>query len=101
MLDPTISPSGECIHYVGDMVRVTCTGSHDYSTVHWMLNNNTRYDHSQPDIQITTINHVSFIIINNISQEYNNTAIRFEGSYTNGESFSNVEVTILLQGIII
>ena len=94
---PIISPSGECSHYIGDLVTVSCTGSQDYAMVHGMLNN-TQYGHSQPNIQITTVHQVSFIIINNISQDYNHTVIRCEGSYTNGQSFSTAEVTILLQG---
>ena len=94
---PIISSSGESVHYVGDQATVTCTGSLEYATVHWMLNN-TQYDHSQPDIEIINLRTVSVITINNISQDYNNSAIRCAGSYTNGQSFSSAEVTILLQG---
>ena len=95
---PTIVPSGESIHYVGDLVTVTYIASQEYATVHWRLNN-TLYDHSQPNIQITTARQVSFITFNNISQDYNNTAVRCEGSYTDGQSFSSADVTILLQGM--
>ena len=93
---PIISSSGNGIHYIGDLVTVTCAASQEYAIVHWMLNN-TQYDYSQPNIKITTVCTVSFITINNISQDYHYTAIRCEGSYTNGQSFSSDEVTILLQ----
>ena len=95
---PTIVPSGVCNHYVGNLVEVSCTALQEYATVYWMLNN-TQYDHSKPDIEITNLHIVSVITINNTSQHYNNTAIRCEGSYTNGQSFSSDEVTILLQGM--
>ena len=94
---PIIYPSAESIHYVGEPAAITCTAVNMYSEVHWRLNN-TEYDRSQPDIEITSLRTVSVITINNILQDYNNTAIRCEGSYTNGRSFSSAEVTILLQG---
>ena len=92
-----IYPSVESIHYVGEPAVITCTAFYMYYEVHWRLNN-TRYDHSQPNIEITNLRTVSVITINNISQNYNNTAIRCEGSYTDGQSFSSAAVTILLQG---
>ena len=84
LVAPTIYPSGNSIHYVGDLVTVTCTGSLEYATVHWRLDN-TQYDHSQPDIDITTLHTVSVITISNTSQDYHYTAIRCEGSYINGQ----------------
>ena len=97
-LAPIIYPSAESIHYVRELAEIACTTVNMYSEIHWMLNN-TRYDHSQPDIEITNPHTASVIIINNISQNYNNTAIRCEGFYTNGQSFSSAAVTILLQGM--
>ena len=72
----------------------TCTGSQEYATVPWILNN-TQFDHFKPDIESTTIRQVSFITINNIPQDYNNTVTKFEGSYTNGQLLSNAQVTVL------
>ena len=94
---PIIYSSVESIYYVGELAAITCTTVNMYTEVHWRLNN-TQYDHSHSDVEITTLHTVSVIIINNISQNYNNTAIRCEGSYTDGQSFSSAAVTILLQG---
>ena len=96
-LAPFIYASDNGIHYVGDLVTVMCTGFHEFSAVHW-IQTNTQYEHFQSDIEINTVRTISYIFINNITHDYNNTAIRCEGSYTNGQSFSSAVATILLQG---
>ena len=96
-LAPIITPSFKSIHYVGEPATIICITANSYSEVHWILNN-TQYDHSQQNIEIITLHFVSVITINNISQNYNNTAIRCEDSYTNVQVYSSAEVTILLQG---
>ena len=79
---------------------MSCTASQEYSEVHWMLNN-SRYNYFHTDdIEIDSRRTIAYIFISNITQEYNNTAIRCEGSYTNGQSFSSDEVIILLQGMV-
>ena len=78
-------------------MTVMCTGLHEFSAVRWIINN-THYEHSRPDIEITTVRTISYIFVNNISHDYNNTAIRCEGSYRNGQSFSSAVATIFLQG---
>jgi len=94
---PTIFPSPEAIHYVGEPVTITCIGVNGFSTVQWLIND-TQYDHSQPDIDVTKSCTLSYIVFNSISQYYNSTAIRCEGSYSSGQPFSSAEVAILLQG---
>jgi len=97
---PTISPSPEAITYVGEHATITCITFNNFNTVDWLIND-TQYDPSQPDIVVTTpLRTISIILFNNISQHYNSTAIRCEGSYSNGQSFSSAEVRIILQGMI-
>ena len=78
---------------------MSCNLIQEPATFHWILND-THYDHSQlPDIEIADHHTLLVITVNNVSQDYNNTAIRCEGSYRNNQSFSSAAVTILLQGI--
>jgi len=94
---PTITPSREVIHYVGEYTAVTCTSANAFTTVYWWIND-VQYNNTQPGIQVISHPAVAIIVIHNIPQEYNNSAVKCEVSYSNGQSFSSDEVRILLQG---
>jgi len=61
-LAPTIFPSPEVIHYVGQPATIFCLVGDGSTTVQWFINN-AQLGHSQPDVVVITLPTLSSINI--------------------------------------